>query len=82
MIEDRTYKIVREVDDTKFRRANPQEQWFMTHAWPRVELLLTKLWSLGSYGDGFIAGVPAEPLQLEGSRPRRAPASSRSIGTG
>lgn len=57
-IEDRTYKVVREADDTKFRKANPQEQWFVERAWPRIELLLTKQ-ELGSYGDGFIAGTPA-----------------------
>jgi len=30
------------VDDTKLRKANPAEHWFMTHAMPRAQLLLSK----------------------------------------
>lgn len=30
------------VDDTKIRKANEAEHWFMTHAMPRAQLLLSK----------------------------------------
>ena len=33
----------RTTDDTLTRSATPAEQWFMEHAMPRIELLLTKL---------------------------------------
>jgi hypothetical protein len=31
------------VDDVGFRAPSPAEVWFMEHAWPRVELLMTKI---------------------------------------
>jgi hypothetical protein len=56
-IDGRAYRLTKEKDSTKFRQANPREQWFMQHAWPRVQLLLTKK-DLGSAGDGLINGIP------------------------
>ena len=63
-VDDRTYRIVREADDTKFRKASPQERWFMDHAMPRIALLMEKR-ELGSHGLGFLP-VLNNPIVVNG----------------
>jgi len=42
-VNGRAYTVQREaVDTTKIRKASPEEHRFLTHALPRIELLLTK----------------------------------------
>jgi hypothetical protein len=43
-IEDKRYLISKaQADDVKLRNASPAEAWFLAHAMPRVELMLSKL---------------------------------------
>lgn len=43
-VEDKRYQITRsQTDDVAMRSASPAEAWFLAHAMPRVELLLSKL---------------------------------------
>ena len=43
-VEDKRYQITRsQTDDVQMRSATPAEAWFLAHAMPRVELMLSKL---------------------------------------
>jgi hypothetical protein len=64
------------VDDVEFRQPTPAEVWFMAHAWPRVELLITKVETgpLGqaSWSDRMLAVMAQKLKAVEARQAARA----------
>lgn len=63
-VENRSYIITKEADTNTGRPPTESEKWFLAHAGPRIELLLSKH-DPGSWGDGFCP-ILVNPVSVGG----------------